>query len=104
MNVSTTGNFRRNWNMKKSENNNNNKKKNMSEKFTFISKGAKNLLYFKGIGLALFPRHLSFDKKNTFYTYTFMHVKKLGISSINIPFVVFYSHINLRNKQGKFTN
>lgn len=88
--------------MKKSENNNNNKK-NMSEKFTFISKGAKNLLSISK-ELAWLFFHLSFDKKNTFYTYTFMHVKKLGISSINIPFVVFYSHINLRNKQGKFTN
>jgi len=92
--------------MKKSENNNNNnKKKNMCEKFTFISKskGAKNLLSISK-ELAWLFFHLSFDKKNTFYTYTLMHVKKLGISSINIPFVVFYSHINLRNKHGKFIN
>ena len=73
----------------------------MSEKFTFISKGAKNLLSKE---LAWLFFHLSFDKKNTFCTYIFMHVKKLGISSINIPFVVFYSHINLRNKQEKFIN
>lgn len=46
---------------KKSENNNN-KKENMSEKFTFISKGAKNLLSISK-ELAWLFFHLSFEKK-----------------------------------------
>ena len=36
------------------------------------------------------------------HTYIFMHFKKLRISSINVPLVVLYSYVHLKEFKEKF--